>query len=198
MGAISGNNNLMKYGGILSLAGGVAGMATGAWSTTAIDLAGEAAREGSAMFGNNPSAYIGGIGGANAGAAAVAANPSMLSVGGIGAEGAMPAMPAVAPAQSFNTAPAIAANGPGAMPPGGGDAAPSRMLDGLKSAMSWAKDNKELTQAGAGLLQAGMSAYGQQEAIKEQLLAREQVQQRARDRLNASVQGLKMPVYQRG
>lgn len=67
----------------------------------------------------------------------------------------------------------------------------------LSSAMSWMEKNPKLTQAGAGLLQAGLGAYGQQEALKEQMRMQEEQQARARQRLNDSVKGLTVPVYQR-
>lgn len=69
------------------------------------------------------------------------------------------------------------------------------MLDSLKSAMTWAEKNPRLTQAGAGLLQSGLGAYGQQEAIKEQIKMQEDAQARARQRMNDSVKGVTVPVY---
>ena len=68
--------------------------------------------------------------------------------------------------------------------------------DTIKSGMTWAEKNPRLTQAGAGLLQAGLGAYGQQDAMKEQLKAQEDMEARRRQRMNDSVKGVRVPVYQ--
>ena len=67
----------------------------------------------------------------------------------------------------------------------------------LSDSMAWMEKNPKLTQAGAGLLTAGLSGYAQQEQLKEQMRAQEEAQARARKRLNESVSGVTMPVYQR-
>ena len=56
--------------------------------------------------------------------------------------------------------------------------------------------NGRVVQAGAGLLQSGLGAYGQQDAIRTQLQMQEDARARERARLNASMVGLKVPVYQ--
>ena len=125
------------------------------------------------------------------------------------AAGAGPAGGQVAAAAPNFTAPAITApavpiNGAGAVAAGGGAAAPQGMLsslgDKLSGAVEWAKqgNNARLVQAGSGILSAGLGAYGQQEAIKEQIKLQEEAQARARQRLNDSVTPLRVPTYKRG
>ena len=67
----------------------------------------------------------------------------------------------------------------------------------LSDSMAWMEKNPKLTQAGAGLLTAGLSGYAQQQAVKDQMQAQEDAQARARKRLNDSIQGMAVPVYQR-
>ena len=45
LGAVTGNKKLQKWGGVLSLAGGIGGLATGAWASTASSVAEGAAQE---------------------------------------------------------------------------------------------------------------------------------------------------------
>jgi hypothetical protein len=73
----------------------------------------------------------------------------------------------------------------------------SSMGSKVKPAFEWMEKNPRITQAGAGLLQSGLSAYGQQEALKEQMRLQDDAQARARKRLSDSVQGVTVPVYQR-
>ena len=91
------------------------------------------------------------------------------------------------------TKPAIAVNGGGSVGSG--------VLDSVKSAIKWATatpENARLAQGGLGILSSGLSAYGQQEAIKEQMALQEAQRQRQIDRLNESVKGVRaMPVYVR-
>lgn len=51
VGALTGNKNLSKFGGLLSLAGGVGGLATGAFSATANTVAQAASTESAAVSG---------------------------------------------------------------------------------------------------------------------------------------------------
>ena len=62
--------------------------------------------------------------------------------------------------------------------------------DKIRAGFSWASENPNnarIVQAGAGLIGSLGQGYAQQDA-----------KQRARDRLNDSMNGLKMPTYQRG
>lgn len=65
-----------------------------------------------------------------------------------------------------------------------------------KSAASFAKDNKELVNTASGLVQGAMKSYGDQDLLKQRYAMAEEAEARQRARLNASVMGLKMPVYQ--
>jgi hypothetical protein len=73
----------------------------------------------------------------------------------------------------------------------------SNMSDKLKPAFDWMEKNPRITQAGAGLLQSGLSGYAQQQALQEQMRMQEEAQARARRRMSDSVQGVTVPVYQR-
>lgn len=210
-GAITGNAKLSKWGGILSLAGGIGGLATGAWSSVASDVAGQAAQEGAVAFEHSAASYgsdalgAGGMTGSEAGGNAAL---SQANVGAIdpsasagASSGGMPAGAQQATAPNLSapavTSPAIPANGPSAMAPGtNAPATDGGLLGGLKSGMTWAEKNPRLTQAGAGLLQSGLGAYGQQEAAKTQIALQEEAQARARARLNDSVKGVRVPTYQ--
>ena len=72
------------------------------------------------------------------------------------------------------------------------------LLDSLKGGMTWAEKNPRLTQAGAGILQAGLGAYGQQQAAIEQQRMIEDAQARARQRLSDSVRSVRAPTYKPG
>ena len=213
VGALTGNKNLSKWGGIVSLAGGVAGLATGAWSTAAEGLAGETAKEGAIAFEHGAGAYTGeaaasasgslgstmsAVTQANAGLgslpAGVSPSASLMPTqqAGAAASAVAPtpgAISAYSTPQGITAAvnnPAVAANGGGLL---------SSVGDTLKSGMAWAEKNPRLTQAGAGILSAGLGAIGQQEAVKQQIKLQEDATARARQRLNDSVKGLTVPVY---
>lgn len=86
------------------------------------------------------------------------------------------------------------------VPTAGGAAVPpvpAAEPSAIQSALKWVQEpgNARLVQAGSGLLSSGMKAYGQQEAIKTQIKLQEEALQRSRDRLNASVKGLRVPTY---
>lgn len=214
VGALTGNKKLQKWGGILSLAGGVAGLATGAWASTASSVAGDAARESFrgleyAAQGASEAA------GAARGLADVTGTLAQVNAGvsdiGIGATntGAVPMTPGINPAAPGITPPSVPAGMPSSvnlgsqggtmqtMTPNSGGSMLSSIGDKVKPAFDWMEKNPRITQAGAGLLQSGLSGYAQQEQIKEQMQMMEDQRDRARKRLSDSVQGVQVPVYQR-
>jgi len=216
LGVLTGSKKLQKWGGVLSLAGGIGGLASGAWSSTASSVAEGAARESfrAAELGAQSAAdALGGAAGSIADSAGglLQANLGIsdIGVGAAGAgtssvpmtpgiNGAAPSMPTVtAPSVSMPSGVNLGSQGGvmQTMTKGAGAAAGDGGM--LSSAMSWAEKNPKLTQAGAGLLTAGLSAYGQQEALKEQMRMQDEQQARARKRLSDSVQGVNVPVYQR-
>ena len=225
LGAVTGNKKLQKWGGILSIAGGVAGLASGAWSSAAGSIAEQSAesvaREGfqGLEYGRNvgeaAGAAAGGLADASAGMLQANLGVTDIGVGAASAGGAVPGIaPAVPPVVTGSATPTtvnlVNAGGTTATAPGlqgvvdvakeklSGLTANSEVGGGMLSkSMSWMEKNPRLTQAGAGLLTAGLSAYGQQEAIKEQMRMQEEQQARARKRLSDSVQGVTVPVYQR-
>ena len=225
LGAVTGNRKLQKWGGILSIAGGVAGLASGAWSSAAGSIAEQSAesvaREGfqGLEYGRNvgeaAGAAAGGLADASAGMLQANLGVTDIGVGAASAGGAVPGIaPVAAPVVTGSATPTtvnlVNAGGTTATAPGlqgvvdvakeklSGLTANSEVGGGMLSkSMSWMEKNPRLTQAGAGLLTAGLSAYGQQEAIKEQMRMQEEQQARARKRLSDSVQGVTVPVYQR-
>ena len=200
IGALTGNKNLMKWGGVLSLAGGISGLATGAWSSTASTLAQETAQQSAAAYGS--------VAETAAGAGGMAADTSMLGswfsassqTAALNQAQAAAAQTAIQPAtvsaipgmESTFSGPMTAAQAAGAGTSSGG------LGSMLSSAAGWAKQNPQLAQIGGQMVAAGMNSYAQQDAIKEQLKQQDASQQRARDRLSASIMPVKMPVYQRG
>ena len=225
LGAITGNKKLQKWGGILSIAGGVAGLASEAWSSAAGSIAEQSAesvaREGfqGLEYGRNvgeaAGAAAGGLADASAGMLQANLGVTDIGVGAASAGGAVPGIaPAVPPVVTGSATPTtvnlVNAGGTTATAPGlqgvvdvakeklSGLTANSEVGGGMLSkSMSWMEKNPRLTQAGAGLLTAGLSGYAQQEQIKEQMRLQEEAQARARKRLSDSVQGVQVPVYQR-
>lgn len=216
VGAITGNKTLSKWGGLVSLAGGIGGLATGAWETAAGNLAQETAKEGAIAFEHGAGAYTGeaaasasgsfgntmsAVTQANAGLeslpAGVSPSASLMpsQQAGAAASTVAPtpgAISAYSTPQGITAAvnnPAVAANGGGLLSSMGS------VGDTLKSGMDWAEKNPRLAQAGAGILSGAMGAIGQQEAIKTQIKLQEDAQARSRQRLNDSVKGLTVPVY---
>ena len=217
LGAITGNKKLQKWGGVLSLAGGIGGLASGAWSSTAQSIAADAptAGFGGAEYGmaqRLTGTAAGGLG--DAAGSLVQANMGITDIG-VGAAGAgtggvpmtpginpsAPTMPTVqTPSVSIPSGVNLGSQG-GVMQTAAKAAGAAGAAAGeggmLSNAMSWMKANPGLTQAGAGLLTAGLSGYAQQEALKDQMRMQEEAQARARKRLSDSVQGVQVPVYQR-
>jgi hypothetical protein len=235
MGALSGDKDLSRWGGLLSLAGGVAGMANGSWATTADSAASASATaDDAAMFSNIEyggaaetavsdaafeaafDAAAGTPGAAQtmgddlgfmvADQAPVTAAPSTLAT----APSSAPPTSATAPVTPTATAQAAApttipvdpAAAQTTVPSAAGSEAVPGKFDGLLNSVKGFGDyianpkNARVVQAGSGLLQAGLSAYGKQDEVRTQLKMQEDAQARARARLNASLVGLKMPVYQ--
>lgn len=217
LGAVTGNKRLQKWGGILSIAGGIGGLATGAWASTASSVAESAARESFSALDLATSDI--GIGGASAGAGGIGeaaggllqANAGALDFGALnGATGpaggvtatpmtpgiAGPAVPGPSIPQSVNLV-----NAGGTMQTAAKAAESGGMLssitDKVKPAFEWMEKNPRITQAGAGLLQSGLSGYAQQQALQDQMRMQDEAQARARKRLSDSVQGVSVPVYQR-
>lgn len=215
VGILTTNKKLQKWGGILSLAGGIGGMATGAWSSTASSVAEGAARESfrAAELGAQSAAdALGGAAGgladaasglvqANAGSdlgmlnSMTGAQPAPMAGGG-GAGTPSVAAPSVSMPSGVNLGSqggvmqtmTKAADGGGIL---------SGLGDKVKPAFDWMEKNPRITQAGTGLLTAGLSGYAQQEALKDQMRMQDEAQARARQRMSDSVQGVRVPVYQR-
>jgi hypothetical protein len=207
VGVLTGSQKMQKWGGILSLAGGVAGLATGAWQTAATEI-GNGAFLGEGVASGVPAwdaaASAPGMSGLTSGAG-FSADLGALNEANQAVSGAMGA-PASAPAGVAGNQAATNALKAATAPPsaGGGmldsiKSGASGIGDTVKSGFKWmgaSPENARLTQAGAGLLQAGLGAYGQQEAMKEQLKAQEELDARRRQRMSDSVKGVRVPVYQ--
>ncbi len=207
IGAITGNKKLQKWGGILSIAGGIGGLASGAWSTVANEAASagfggaeygmaEAAAGATGSGGMLNAASLGttdlGIGAASAGQGGVMQAPMTPGING--------AAPAIAPPPTM-TAPAGVGGQASAVGQtvskvaDAGSSMLSSIGDKVKPAFEWMEKNPRITQAGAGLLTSGLSGYAQQQALQDQMRMQEEAQARARQRMSDS-QYVKMPVYQ--
>ena len=209
VGALAGDKKVMQFGGLLSLAGGVANMA--GWSATAEQVAGNAnvgadkfantAATADSVAGATAPANAGGAEGAAAGAQAAAPAAPGAPAGPAPAPGTTATAEATAPKSSlipgadtdplqltpkFSMPDALNKSTPSLAP---AVQAPSAIANG----MEWAKANPRMVQAGTGMLSSVANYYGQQDAIKEQLRLQEEARQRSRDRMNASVTGLRMP-----
>lgn len=215
IGALTGNTKLQKWGGVLSLAGGIGGLATGAWSSTASSVAEGAARESfrAAELGAQSAADA--LGGAAGGLADAAGGLMQANAGSdLGMLNSMTgAQPAPMAAGGGAVAPSVTA--PSVSMPSGvnlgsqggvmqtmtkaadGGGMLSSIGDKVKPAFDWMEKNPRITQAGTGLLTAGLNGYAQQEALKDQMRMQDEAQARARQRMSDSVQGVRVPVYQR-
>ena len=220
VGALTGNKNLMKWGGVLGLAGGVAGFATGAWSTAAEGLATQTASSGQGaqeLFRTSKLGQSNALNsfGTDAISQANAAASSSVGMPGSAAQSVSPPATVNLVNGGGTTGTAGGVQGtmdwakqgvrdymtPGGAPQptgiapdtsGGGQGG---ILQSLKSGGAWLQANPRLAQAGSGILSAGLGAIGQQEAIRTQIQLQEDAQGRARQRLNDSVKGLNVPVY---
>ena len=253
IGAINGDKQLSKYGGLLSLAGGIGGMATGAWETAANEVAQEAAN--SSWSAGGQAEVAGGAGASSlenaAGSAApmtapdMTAGAPMLEVppmdaatsadqwmnydGSVQQAAAPPGLPPAAtpPPEIPGATPPAATAPTAATPVAPAPSAPAapvqqapysqrgstartvteKLVDAnpkgtgssnpVAGLFDWAAANPRAAQAGSGLLQAGLGYYGQQDAVKTSIRLNEEAQARARSRMNDSVKGLNMPVYQK-
>lgn len=227
VGAITGNQRLSQFGAIASLAGGVAGFATGAWDATASTLAEQSAKEGAVAFEHSAASYGGEAGMAAANSSASASGSALTSseFAGLDGTGAVPAgqsfsasttpgavqptmtaQPTVTPAATptnVTGVPTPSVPNPSAgltkpaIPVNDGD---TGILGSIKGAIKWAgatPENSRLVQSGMGMLTAAGMSYAQQEAMKEQMELNEQARLRAQQRISDSVKGIKAPVYQR-
>ena len=214
VGIATGNKKLQKWGGILSIAGGIGGLASGAWASTASSVAEGAAREsfraaelGAQAAGEAAGAAAGGL--ADAAGSLVQANAGsdfgMLNSMTGGVQQA-PMTPGINPSAPSVGMPSVASPSiPSSVNLGSKGGTMQTMVNTaaetggglLKDSMAWMEKNPRITEAGAGLLKAGLGAYGQAEAAKDQIRMQEEAQARARKRMNDSIQGVTVPVYQR-
>lgn len=188
IGAISGNSKLTKYGSLLSLAGGLTGLATGAWETAGAEIAKEAAAPAApAASGVEAAAPVAATGEATGAiakegivATAAEAAPATPPYGGVGTPGAGAGTDAVANVS---------------LPP----PAASNWMDTIGSKVTkvgeWMEKNKVATNVGSGILQGAMKGVAEQDAMKERIRQEEEFLARRRAQLNASVTGLKMPSF---
>ena len=216
LGIVTGNKKLQKWGGILSIAGGVGGLATGAWSSAANGVANDAASAGfgGAEYGMAEAAAAGsgGLGGSLGAASGALSQANAGALGttdiGIGGASAGGAPMGATPPTTVNIVNAGGTQGTAGGFQGAVDGIKQRvsdMLPGtnatgggmLKDSMAWMEKNPRITQAGTGLLTAGLSGYAQAEALKDQMRLQDEAQARARQRMSDSVQGVRVPVYQR-
>lgn len=222
IGALTKNKKLMQIGGIVSLAGGVAGLATGAWSSAASSVASEAAAApssvdqligGAAQQGlaaaegiSVPATQAAQFGGSLGGIAG-APIPSRLGVEIAGQSTALaPAAPAaqagVAPMthEAFRAA-ELSGGAPGGVSAPAAPAGPATVASPtgwgatLDKVGQWMERNKALTQVGGGIVQGLASSYANQAAAEEAYRQQEEALRRRRAEYSAGIVGLRMPIY---
>lgn len=210
IGAITGNKKLTKLGGVLSIAGGVGGLATGAFQSTASSIfesssasntlaqTGADTLAGSLVDGGSTAMSLTGqSGGALTQAGLVAGESPFTSLFGADMAGAIqPANGFIEQAAGNLTAQQAAQTGSLAAPmpakPSILEQTAGKAWDTLKQAPKWIKDNKEMALIGSSLVGGAASAYQQQKAARQ---AREQ-ELADRDAYNQSVLGLQVPRWQ--
>lgn len=216
LGAVTGNKKLSMLGGVLGLAGGIGGMASGTWEKVANDVFSQSSASnalaqtpvdtaaGAAAGAGGGEGLISSIAPETGGLAttSMAAQPSPLqSLYGtdLGAS-AMPRFDVgqglvggeLTGATPFNaggfSGTPITAQVPQAPAPLWQKAAQSAW-DTIKGAPQWIKGNKELAYLGGGLIQGAAQAYSQRQAQQ----AQQDAERDSADRYNESVLGLKVP-----
>lgn len=214
VGAITKNSKLTKIGGLVSLAGGVAGLATGAWTSAASSLAEQSPMSFDALRASE----LGSTGAVNAAmtspASSLAFTPGTTGTGvdPLAATpqpnapqviGAPPDIPFV-DRQALQ--PGIIGSRP--VPPAGtvdvGAATrttipqdePSAFSRSMSNVNKWIGDNKELVKTGAGILEGSMGQASQQDLLAERMRQQEEYLRRRRAEMSQSIIGLRMPTYQ--
>lgn len=182
IGQVTGSQKLQKFGGILSLAGGVGALATGGWQALGSQIAGESAIADVAGGGSGISSIGAEQMGAQAIEGAAAMDPLQAANMGAGTPASAPsgmlskAMGSAQPAADMVTGNAASATGAPTVPGG---------TSRLSTLGKWVKDNKELVNVGGGLLSGAMGRNDKQDLLQQQ----RDYQLQDRSSLNASVQG---------
>lgn len=215
IGAISGNKKLMKIGGLVSLAGGIGGLAVGAWAAAGSSLASDASSAASVAA--EPMA----AGQAASGAATGAAQGAAEQVAQIGIDpGGIAAAPATTvpagsaagqTAQEAFRATELAQGGAQSAAQSAGaqeafraselaqnvapPATPGNWTKTLNDVSSWMERNKALTQVGGGIVQGLAKSYADQASYAEQLRMQQAELARRRAEFSAGIVGLRMPTY---
>lgn len=202
LGVLTGSAKLQKYGGLLSLAGGIGGLATNAWEkaaegvakeastqtlgqtenlTPVVDGAGSSAATEAAASSNVPAAAAPDVGYMGPGSSGAGAGTDALLT-----EGAGPA--ALQNPLRVQEAAAGVAN-PGAAPAGNG------LVNAARKGWDYITDpkNAKTVEIGSGIV-SGALKYAFPSALDKAQIARLQYEQMQRDRLNASVTGVANPV----
>lgn len=224
VGALTGNKKLQTFGSVLSLAGGVANLASTAVQETSSNLASAAAEQATAGTESIAAEGLGQTAAPVADAGATSALTESVAPGAVADSGgaatetaatAANAAPAatVDPMAGLNagatadiSAPAIeqATAGAESLPVQNGligNQNPS-LLDkfqtGAQDLGKWAKANPELVKAGTGLISGAANAYGQQQqanALQDNLAAQQSYMDKLRQRYSDSVRNLQIPTF---
>lgn len=210
IGAVTKNQKLMKIGGVVSLAGGIGGLATGAWSG--------AATSGASSAGNSVAAQeafraseLGSTAATNAAwetANAVGQNvapvveaasqqsPYGLTIpetgNGLRTTGIINPPQAAGTVDVGNVGSVISGGARGGVNP----EAVSSWKQGMSGVGKWMSDNKELVNTGSGILGGAMKNASEQDALAEKWKREDEEIARRRAQISASILGLKMPTYQ--
>lgn len=209
IGAVTKNQKLMKIGGLVSLAGGIGGMMSGAWgslvseaATAPMAAASDAVADATLPSMLAPAAEAGAV---VPGAAPVASEAAAGITGAADSAAAPMAAQELAATQAAQPAPAAQMTQDafraqelantnsafGGVRPVASVSTPGDWSSTLGKVTDWMERNKALTQMGGGIVQGAMRSYSEQAAVDAQL--REQARRRAE--YSAGIVGLQMPTY---
>lgn len=219
IGALTKNQKLMKIGGLVSLAGGVAGLATGAFAATAETLASQTAQE---AFRAAELAATGATNAAMGGveAAAGAAGGAVADAGLIGSGVTGTAQPTGlvseafrAPASTVAASEAASAGAPlntaqegfraselaASRAPAGAAGVPAQSVsswgDRVGQVSDWMRSNKDIVNVGAGIVGGAMKNASEQDLMRERWAAEDAALAKRRQQISDSVRGLKVGTF---
>lgn len=185
LGVLTGSEKLQKFGGLLSLAGGVAGLASGAWEKTAAEVAKAASPTQALGQTANVTPIAEGAAAADASSAFAGASPT----NGFGVNG-VPSGPAAEAASTSLQNPlrvqemAAGVAQPAASSSGGG------IINAARKGWDFVTDpkNAKAVEVGSGIV-SGALKYAFPSALDKAKIAQMQYEQLQRDRLNSSIMG---------
>jgi hypothetical protein len=207
IGMVTGNAKLTKVGGLLSLAGGVGALASGAFNAVSDQVAQQAASQAGTEAASQGLLHdaMGTVATESAVASAVpgtgdisAMFPPAMERAGVGSmqglvENQLPGA-ALDPVQQATQA--VVKNPVKSLIDAGKPAQEMGVLDKVKAGVDWMEKNPTVTKLGAGILGGAMEQKANKEWLQEKQRLEEEADARKRARFNDSLKGLQMPTYQ--